>query len=252
MDPQGKTFIVTGGGSGLGAACVERLIHAGANAVIADIRVDADATHDEHILRVQTDVSDDASIADMVAQATAKFGTFHGVLNCAGIGRPGRVVGRDGMQDLSVWLQTIAINLTGTFNVIRHAVALMSTDGADPAEEERGVIVNTASAAAFDGQIGQAPYAASKGGVVALTLPLAREFARHRIRVNTIAPGIFETPILGTLTDEARASIASQVPFPRRLGLPDEYAALAEHMIRNPMLNGEVVRLDGALRLSPT
>jgi NAD(P)-dependent dehydrogenase (short-subunit alcohol dehydrogenase family) len=249
MDPQGKTFIVTGGASGLGQACVTRLVAAGANVAVADLRVDGVEAGDQ-VLAVLTDITDDASVAGVVSAAVEKFGDLHGVINCAGISRPGRLFGRDGMQDLSVFTETVAVNLTGTFNVIRHSVAAMAERPGDPAED-RGAIVNTASAAAFDGQIGQASYSASKGGVAAMTLPLARELARHRIRVNTIAPGIFETPILAALTDEARASIASQVPYPPRLGRPEEFAELAEHMIRNGMLNGEVVRLDGAMRLAP-
>lgn len=248
MDPNGKTFLVTGGASGLGAACVERLVGVGASVAVADMRVDGVGGESVHVVR--TDVSDDASIAAAVADVHRQFGAIHGVINCAGIGRPGRILGRDGLQDLSVFEKTIAVNLTGTFNVIRHALPVIVESSPEP-DEDRGVIINTASAAAFDGQIGQVAYSASKGGVAAMTLPLARELARHSIRVNTIAPGIFETPILGTLTDQARASIASQVPYPVRLGRPSEYAELAEHLIRNSMINGEVIRIDGALRLAP-
>jgi NAD(P)-dependent dehydrogenase (short-subunit alcohol dehydrogenase family) len=248
MNPEGKTFLVTGGASGLGEACVARLVGIGANIVVADLRVDGVGGDTVHA--VQTDVADDASVAEAVRNAVERFGALHGVINCAGISRPGRILGRDGLQELSVFVQTVAINLTGTFNVIRHAVAAMAENPDEPGED-RGVIVNTASAAAFDGQIGQSSYSASKGGVVAMTLPLARELARHGIRVNTISPGIFETPILAALTDDARASIASQVPYPPRLGRPGEYAELAEHLIRNQMINGEVVRIDGALRLGP-
>ncbi|MDX6376678.1 MAG: hypothetical protein QOE98_981 [Gaiellaceae bacterium] len=250
MDPRGKTFIVTGGASGLGRACVDRLLEAGAQVTVADLRIDGLEANGRPELAVQTDVADDASVAAAVKATVERFGDLHGVINCAGISRPGRILGRNGMQDLAVFQQTVAINLTGTFNVIRHAVAAMAERPGDP-ESDRGAIVNTASAAAFDGQIGQASYSASKGGVAAMTLPLARELSRERIRVNTIAPGIFETPILAALTDDARASIASQVPYPPRLGQPEEFAMLAEHMIRNGMLNGEVVRLDGALRLGP-
>jgi NAD(P)-dependent dehydrogenase (short-subunit alcohol dehydrogenase family) len=250
MDPQGKTFIVTGGASGLGRACVDRLLEVGAQVAIADLRVDGVELDGRPALAVQTDVADDSSVAAAVKATVDRFGDLHGVVNCAGISRPGRIYGRDGIQDLAVFEQTVAVNLKGTFNVIRHAVAAMAERPGDP-DSDRGAIVNTASAAAFDGQIGQASYSASKGGVASMTLPLARELARQRIRVNTIAPGIFETPILVALTDEARASIASQVPYPPRLGRPEEFAMLAEHMIRNGMLNGEVVRLDGALRLGP-
>jgi NAD(P)-dependent dehydrogenase (short-subunit alcohol dehydrogenase family) len=250
MDPSGKTFVVTGGGSGLGRACVDRLVEVGANVVVADLRVDGVDSGGEQVLAVVTDVADDASIGAMIGATVERFGDLHGVVNCAGISMPGRILGRDGLQDLSVFERTVAINLTGTFNVIRHAVAAMAERPGDP-DADRGAIVNTASAAAFDGQIGQSSYSASKGGVAAMTLPLARELARERIRVNTIAPGIFETPILAALTDDARARIAAQVPYPPRLGQPEEFALLAEQMIRNGMLNGEVVRLDGALRLGP-
>jgi NAD(P)-dependent dehydrogenase (short-subunit alcohol dehydrogenase family) len=250
MDPSGKTFIVTGGASGLGAACVEQLTTIGANVLVADIRVE-DVASSEQVRAAQTDVADDESVAAAVQGAVEAFGDLHGVINCAGISRPGRMLGRNGLQDLAVFTQTVAINLTGTFNVIRHALGYMAgnDDGEGP---ERGVFVNTASAAAFDGQIGQSSYSASKGGVAAMTLPLARELARHRMRVNTIAPGIFETPILASLTEQARSSIASQVPYPQRLGRASEFAALAEHLLRNEMINGEVVRIDGALRLGPS
>jgi NAD(P)-dependent dehydrogenase (short-subunit alcohol dehydrogenase family) len=250
MDPSGKTFIVTGGASGLGAACVERLTAAEANVLVADIRVE-DVASSAQVRAVQTDVADDESVAAAVRGAVEAFGDLHGVINCAGISRPGRMLSRSGLQDLEVFTQTVAINLTGTFNVIRHALGYMAgnDDGEGP---ERGVFVNTASAAAFDGQIGQSSYSASKGGVAAMTLPLARELARHRMRVNTIAPGIFETPILASLTEQARSSIASQVPYPQRLGRASEFAALAEHLLRNEMINGEVVRIDGALRLGPS
>ena len=242
MDPSGKTFIVTGGASGLGAACVEQLTTIGANVLVADIRVE-DVASSEQVRAAQTDVADDESVAAAVQGAVEAFGDLHGVINCAGISRPGRMLGRSGLQDLSVFTQTVAINLTGTFNVIRHALGYMAghDDGEGP---ERGVFVNTASAAAFDGQIGQSSYSASKGGVAAMTL--------HRMRVNTIAPGIFETPILASLTEQARSSIASQVPYPQRLGRASEFAALAEHLLRNEMINGEVVRIDGALRLGPS
>ncbi|HWF32750.1 MAG TPA: SDR family NAD(P)-dependent oxidoreductase [Solirubrobacteraceae bacterium] len=250
MDPSGKTFIVTGGASGLGAACVEQLTTIGANVLVADIRVE-DVASSAQVRAAQTDVADDESVAAAVQGAVEAFGDLHGVINCAGISRPGRMLGRGGLQDLSVFTQTVAINLTGTFNVIRHALGYMA--GNDDREgPERGVFVNTASAAAFDGQIGQSSYSASKGGVAAMTLPLARELARHRMRVNTIAPGIFETPILASLTEQARSSIASQVPYPQRLGRASEFAALAEHLLRNEMINGEVVRIDGALRLGPS
>ena len=247
MRVEGKTFLVTGGGSGLGAATAERLANGGANVVVADLKGEGSG---DNFRFVETDVTDEGSVRGAVEAAREAFGALHGAVNCAGVGTPGKVLGRDGPHDLGAFTKVIQVNLIGTFNVVRLAAAVMREN--DPDEGgERGVIVNTASVAAFDGQIGQAAYSASKGGVVAMTLPIARELARDGIRVVTIAPGIFETPMLAGLPEEARESLGKQVPFPPRLGKPDEYAALVEHIVENTMLNGEVIRLDGAIRMAP-
>ena len=248
MRVEGKTFLVTGGGSGLGAATARRLVEGGAKSVIlADLAQNEEVG--ENATFVETDVTDEDSVLAAVA-AARDSGGLHGVVNCAGVGTPGKVVGRDGPLDLGAFTKVIQVNLIGTFNVIRLAAAAMQENEPDE-EGERGVIMNTASVAAFDGQIGQAAYSASKGGVVSMTLPIARELARSGIRVATIAPGIFETPMLAGLPEEARESLGKQVPFPPRLGRPEEYAALVEHIIGNTMLNGEVIRLDGAIRMAP-
>lgn len=249
------TFLVTGGSSGLGAACVRRLGQAGGNVIIADLNeaagVELAAELGEGVRFVRVDVTSAADVDTAVTTALNTFGALHGVINCAGIAIAAKLLDRDGNpHDFDAFSKVIQINLMGTFNVIRLAAAVMSK-GAPNAAGERGVIINTASVAAFDGQIGQVAYAASKGGVVALTLPLARELARSGIRVMTIAPGIFETPMMAGLPEKARQSLAEQVPFPSRLGRPDEYAALAQHIIENEMLNGEVIRLDGAIRMAP-
>ena len=246
MRVEGKTFLVTGGGSGLGAATAQRLAGRGANVVVADLRGEASG---DNIRFVETDVTDEESVRGAV-EAAREFGALHGAVNCAGVGTPGKVLGREGPHDLGAFTKVIQVNLIGTFNVIRLAAAAMRENEPDEGGE-RGVVVNTASVAAFDGQIGQAAYSASKGGVVAMTLPIARELARDGIRVVTIAPGIFETPMLAGLPEEARESLGKQVPFPPRLGRPDEYAGLVEHIVENAMLNGEVIRLDGAIRMAP-
>jgi NAD(P)-dependent dehydrogenase (short-subunit alcohol dehydrogenase family) len=199
---------------------------------------------------VATDVTDEASTQAAMDAATATFGALHGLVNCAGVGPAIKVLGRKGTHRLADFAKAVEINLIGTFNAIRLAAAAM-VDNAPSDAGERGVIVNTASVAAFDGQIGQAAYSASKGGVVAMTLPIARELAEHGIRVMTIAPGIFDTPMLAALPEKARVSLGQQVPFPPRLGKPEEYAALVEHIVGNQMLNGEVIRLDGAIRMAP-
>jgi NAD(P)-dependent dehydrogenase (short-subunit alcohol dehydrogenase family) len=199
---------------------------------------------------LRTDVTVEAEVAAAVARARDRFSGLDGVVNAAGIGTAEKVVGKDGPHSLAAFERTIRINLIGTFNVIRLAAPVLSANA--PGESgERGVIVNTASVAAFDGQIGQAAYAASKGGIVSMTLPIARELARSGVRVMTLAPGIFDTPLLAGLPEPARLSLGQQVPFPSRLGRPDEYAALVRHVIENQMLNGEVIRLDGALRMAP-
>jgi NAD(P)-dependent dehydrogenase (short-subunit alcohol dehydrogenase family) len=254
VDLDNATFIVTGGGSGLGAATAHALADRGAAVVLADVNADAGADAAEAIgdtaRFIETDVTDGASVQAAVDAAVETFGGVRGLVNCAGIATATRVVGREGPQSLDEFTRVIHVNLIGTFNAIRLVGAAMMNNEPD-ASGERGVIVNTASVAAFDGQIGQAAYAASKGGVAAMTLPVAREFAKHGIRVATIAPGIFDTPMMAGLPEKARESLGNQVPFPSRLGRPDEYAALALHIVDNQMLNGEVVRLDGAIRMAP-
>ena len=245
MEISGRTFLVTGGGSGLGLATARTLSGAGANVVAADLGGEPEAG----IRFVETDVTDEESVGAAV-QAALESGPLHGAVNCAGVTIAEKALGRDGPHSLDSFARVIQVNLVGTFNVIRLAAAVMV--GNDPDEEGgRGVIVNTASVAAFDGQIGQAAYAASKGGVVSMTLPLAREFARSGIRVVTIAPGLFDTPMMAGLPEEARASLGAQVPFPSRLGRPEEYAALVRHIVENDLINGEVIRLDGAIRMAP-
>ena len=247
-------MLVSGGASGLGGATTDMVIAAGGRAVIIDINEQTGARkveqHGDAVRFVRTDVTSDAEVQRAVDTAVATFGRLDGVVNAAGIAVAERVLPREGPQPLEHFARTIQINLIGTFNVIRLAAAAMSSNDPLPSGE-RGVIVNTASVAAFDGQIGQAAYAASKGGIVGMTLPIAREFARMGIRVMTIAPGTFDTPLLSGLPDAARQSLAQQVPFPPRLGRPEEYAALVRHIFENEMLNGEVIRLDGAIRMAP-
>jgi NAD(P)-dependent dehydrogenase (short-subunit alcohol dehydrogenase family) len=249
----GKSFLVTGGSSGLGAACVRELHGAGGRVVILDIGehgANLASELGEGARFCKTDVTDEAQVTAAIATAVGAFGGVNGVINCAGIATAERAVGKEGPQPLEHFTKVINVNLVGTFNVIRLAVAQMMKQPAQP-HEDRGVVVCTASVAAFDGQIGQVAYAASKGGVVGLTLPLAREFAQSQIRVCSIAPGIFDTPMLAGLPEAARESLGKQTPYPARLGQPSEYAALARHIIENQMLNGEVIRLDGAIRLAP-
>lgn len=253
MQIGGRTFLVTGGSSGLGAACVRRFADEEANIVIADIGEHGAALAGElgaNVRYVRTDVTDEAQVQAAIDTARREFGTLHGAINCAGIATAERALGREGPQPLAHFSKVISVNLIGTFNVIRLAAAAMTGNEAD-ANHDRGVIVCTASVAAFDGQIGQVAYSASKGGVVSMVLPLAREFAQHQIRVVGIAPGIFDTPMLAGLPEAARESLGKQTPFPARLGDPREFAALAQHIVQNQMLNGEVIRLDGAIRLAP-
>ena len=246
MNIEGNTFLIAGGGSGLGEATARMLLGAGANVVVADLKGEG---LPEYARFVETDVTDERRARSAV-DAALEFGGLHGAINCAGIAVAEKVVGREGPHPLESFERVVRINLIGTFNVIRLAAEAMSRN--EPSEGgERGVIVNTASVAAFDGQIGQAAYAASKGGVVSMTLPVARELARSGIRVMTIAPGTFDTPMLAGLPEEARESLGRQVPFPPRLGRPKEYAALVRHIVENEMLNGEVIRLDGAIRMTP-
>ena len=254
MELANKGVLVSGGASGLGAACVRLLSQCGAKVVIADMNSETGNALAKELgdstLFVQTNVVEEGSVQAAVQAAVNSFGGLHVVINCAGIGAAERVVGKNGPASLATFTKVIQVNLIGTFNVIRLAAAVMAENSQDEGGE-RGVIINTASVAAFDGQIGQAAYSASKGGIVSMTLPIARELARYGIRVMAIAPGIFDTPMLAGLPEPARLSLGQQVPFPPRLGRPDEYAALAKHIIENQMLNGDVIRLDGAIRMQP-
>ena len=254
MRLQNQTILITGGASGLGGATAEMVVAAGGQVVIADVNENAGRSSAAQLGArarfVRTDVTSEGDIRDAIALALQEFGSLDGVINAAGVGPAARVVGRDGPMPLDQFTRVIDINLTGTFNVIRLAAATMQQN-APHASGERGVIVNTASVAAFDGQIGQAAYSASKGGIVSMTLPIARELARSGIRVMTIAPGIFDTPMLAAMPEAVRESLGQQVPFPSRLGRPSEYAALVRHIFENEMLNGEVIRLDGAIRMGP-
>ncbi len=250
MQIDGSVALVTGGASGLGLATATALAQAGAQVVILDL-AGSDGT--EQAARIgatfaPADVTEAESVQAAVNTAV-ELGPLRIVVNCAGIAPPGKVLGKAGPLPLEAFDRIVRINLIGTFNVIRLAAAAMVET--EPVDGERGVIVNTASAAAFDGQIGQPAYAASKGGVAAMTLPIAREFARSLVRVMTIAPGLFMTPMMAGLPEEAQQSLAAQVPHPSRLGDPAEYAALVRHIVENPMLNGEVIRLDGAIRMAP-
>jgi NAD(P)-dependent dehydrogenase (short-subunit alcohol dehydrogenase family) len=251
MKIEGVAAIVTGGGSGLGLATAEALAAKGARVAVFDLNPKAaeEAARATGALAVVCDVADEASASEAVAKADAAHGPARVLVNCAGVGTPIRVVGKDGEPaDLSDFDKVIRVNLIGTFNMIRLAAAAMGR--LEPIHGERGVIVSTASVAAYEGQIGQAAYSASKGGVVAMTLPIARELARIGVRVNAIAPGIFMTPMLAGLREDFQASLAACVPFPARLGAPAEYAALALHIIENGYINGETIRIDGALRMA--
>jgi NAD(P)-dependent dehydrogenase (short-subunit alcohol dehydrogenase family) len=246
--------LVTGGASGLGEATVRAFAEGGGRVVILDRPgspgEQVAASLGERALFAPADVTSDAEVAAAVARAVERFGTVHVAVNCAGVGAAMRVVTKSGPMPLEMFRMVIEINLIGTFNVLRLAAAQMAKNAPD-AEGERGVIVNTASAAAFDGQIGQAAYSASKGGVVSMTLPVARDLGGLGIRCVTIAPGTFDTPMLAMLPEPQRQALAAQIPFPSRLGRPSEFAALARHIVENPMLNGETIRLDGALRMPP-
>ena len=254
MRLKGSTFIVTGGASGLGEATARMVVAGGGNAVLADLKeAEGNALAKElgaKVKFVRTDVTDEASAEAAVAAALEAFDAIHGLVNCAGIVYGEKVVGKDGPATLAGFVRVININLIGTFNVTRLAAAAMTKN--TPNEEgERGVIVNTASVAAFDGQIGQAAYSASKAGVAGMTLPMARDLSRSGIRVMTIAPGLFETPMVGQIPPEIAESLGKMVPFPPRLGRPSEFASLVAEIVRNVMLNGEVIRLDGAIRMAP-
>jgi NAD(P)-dependent dehydrogenase (short-subunit alcohol dehydrogenase family) len=254
MEVNGNTFLVSGGASGLGGATAQLLTGSGANVVIADINKEKGEalarTLGSNARFVETNVADEESVKSAVGAAVSAFGALRGAINCAGIGVAERTVGKEGPHSLASFKRIIEVNLIGTFNVIRLAAAQMASQEPN-AGGERGVIVNTASIAAFDGQIGQAAYSASKGGIVGMTLPIARDLSRLGIRVVTIAPGLFDTPLLAGLPEDKRKSLGEQIPFPPRLGDPAEYAALAKHIVENAMLNGEVIRLDGALRMPP-
>ncbi|MGA9015549.1 MAG: SDR family NAD(P)-dependent oxidoreductase [Acetobacteraceae bacterium] len=252
MRLDGQSAIVTGGASGLGAATAQRLAGAGCRVAVLDINGKAVEASAQRIggVGVACDVADAASAEAAVAKAREAHGPARVLVNCAGVGVAGRIVGREGPMPLAAFEQVIRINLIGSFNLLRLAAADMGT--LDPLEDgERGVIVNTASIAAFEGQVGQAAYAASKAGVVGMTLPAARELARVGVRVVTIAPGLFHTPMVAGLPAEVQQSLAEGIPFPQRLGMPEEYAALVEHIVANRFINGETIRLDGALRMPP-
>jgi NAD(P)-dependent dehydrogenase (short-subunit alcohol dehydrogenase family) len=254
MELRGSAFIVTGGASGLGAATARMIAEGAGRVIIADLNQDegralADKLGAEAKF-IRTDVTDEASAKAAVKAALDAFGEVNGLVNCAGIVHGEKVVGKEGPHSLAAFVRAININLIGTFNLIRLAADAMAKHAPD-AGGERGVIVNTASVAAFDGQIGQAAYSASKAGVVGMTLPIARELARSGIRVMTIAPGLFETPMMASLTQDVRDALGRMVPFPPRLGKPAEFASLVRQIIENPMLNGEVIRLDGAIRMAP-
>ncbi len=255
MDIQQNTFLISGGGSGLGEATVRMLAENGANVVIADLNQEAGeklaAELGAQARFVKTDVSSEADVKAAVAAAVDSFGGLRGAVSCAGVAVVGKVLNKEGVpHSQELFNKGVQVNLVGTFNVIRLAAQAMAGNAPD-AGGERGVIINTASIAAFDGQIGQVCYAATKAGVVGLTLPIARELARFGIRVMTIAPGLFETPMMAGLPEAVRESLGKATPFPARLGKPAEFAALVKHIVENPMLNGEVIRLDGAIRLAP-
>lgn len=254
MQIKGATALITGGASGLGGATARRLLENGANVVIVDLNEEHGSAlaneFSDKACFVKTDVTNEEQVQNAINTAKENFGGLNILVNCAGVGMALRTVGKDGPHPLDTFDFVIRVNLIGTFNCIR--LAAMSMNDNTPNEEgERGVIINTASVAAFDGQIGQAAYSASKGGIVGMTLPIARDLSRSGIRVCTIAPGLFDTPLLAALPEPARISLGQQVPFPSRLGRPAEYAQLAQSIIENPMLNGETIRLDGAIRMAP-
>jgi NAD(P)-dependent dehydrogenase (short-subunit alcohol dehydrogenase family) len=251
MEMQGNVFLITGGASGLGAATARRIAEAGGQVVLADMNEAAGEALANELggAFVKCDVSQEADGQRAVDAATQR-GVLRGLVNCAGIAPASKTVGRDGPHPLDVFAKVISVNLVGTFNMIRLSAAVMAKNEPNAARE-RGVIVSTASVAAFDGQMGQAAYAASKSGVAGMTLPIARDLSRSGIRVMTIAPGIFETPMLLGMPQDVQDALGAMVPFPSRLGKPDEYALLVQHIFDNPMLNGEVIRLDGAIRMQP-
>ncbi len=254
MQLSGSVFVITGGASGLGAATARMVVAAGGKVILADVK-DSEGNSMAAELGaaakfVKTDVTDEASAKAAIAAAATAFGGLHGLVNCAGVVHGERVVGKEGPHTLAGFSRTIAINLIGSFNMTRLAAEVMSVNTPNGGGE-RGVIIYTASVAAYDGQIGQAAYSASKSGLVGMTLPIARELARYGIRVVTIAPGLFETPMMGSLAKEVQDSLGKMVPFPPRLGRPPEFASLVAEIVRNEMLNGETIRLDGAIRMQP-
>ncbi len=255
MKIQGKRFVVTGGASGLGAATATHLIAQGAKVIMVDMNEALGAELQQHLGEhaqfVKLDVTDEAAVEIFFQQVEVEHGQLNGLINCAGIGPSAKVLGRDGIHELALFQKVLNINVTGTFNMLRFAAQLIAKYDIQADEQERGVIINTASVAAYDGQIGQTAYAASKGAVVAMTLPLARELAREAIRVMTIAPGIMETPMLKGLPQNVQDSLGQMVPFPPRLAKPEEFAQLVGQIIENGYLNGEVIRLDGAIRMAP-
>jgi NAD(P)-dependent dehydrogenase (short-subunit alcohol dehydrogenase family) len=253
MDIEGTAALITGGASGLGLATAERLVAAGAHVTILDLPNSQGKAVAERLGEsawfAPADVTDAAAVGAALSGIARKGRALRIVVNCAGIGTPAKVVGKKGPFPLDLFRHTITVNLIGTFNVIRLAAEMILTE--ELIGEERGVIINTASVAAYEGQIGQAAYSASKAGIVGMTLPIARELADGQIRVNTIAPGLFETPLLAALSEEVKKSLGAQVPHPRRLGAPAEYAQMVESIVANPMVNGETIRLDGSIRMAP-
>ena len=255
MKIQGKFCVVTGGASGLGAATAQYLVAQGAKVILVDMNQELGQKLQQQLGEnaefVAVDVIDENQVQQLLNHIEQKYGQLNGLVNCAGIAPSAKVLGRDGLHDLAMFQKVLNINVTGSFNMIRFAAQLMSKYDLAADEEERGVIVNTASVAAFDGQIGQSAYSASKGAIVGMTLPLARELAREAIRVMTIAPGIMETPMLKALPQQVQDALGQMVPFPPRLAKPEEFAQLVGHIFENGYLNGEVIRLDGAIRMQP-
>lgn len=255
MNIQGKVIVITGGASGLGAATATHLVEHGAKVILVDMNQEQGQALQQQLGSqsefVQLDVTDEQTVEAFFAHVESTYGQLNGLINCAGIAPSAKVLGRNGIHELTMFQKVLNINVNGTFNMLRHAAALIAKYELQAGEEERGVIVNTASVAAYDGQIGQTAYAASKGAVVAMTLPLARELAREAIRVMTIAPGIMETPMLKGMPQNVQDALGQMVPFPPRLAKPQEFAQLVGHIFENSYLNGEVIRLDGAIRMAP-
>ncbi|MCY0898923.1 MAG: 3-hydroxyacyl-CoA dehydrogenase [Firmicutes bacterium] len=253
MELKGSVFIITGGASGLGQATAEVFSEAGARVALFDVAKEAGQAVADEVggTFYEVDVTQEQQVQHAVKQVVQRYGSLHGAVNCAGVGVAARVLSRRGPHPLDLFQRVLTVNVVGTFNVIRWVAEVLAKAPAVNADGERGVIVNTASIAAFDGQIGQAAYSASKGAIVSMTLPIARELAEFGVRVVSIAPGVFDTPMLGMLPEAARQSLGAQVPFPARLGQPREYGLMARHIVENVMINGETIRLDGALRMAP-